>query len=80
VSALWAAFAIFVAFKIYGRATGIPARVAAALGPLYRGSLNKWYVDEIYEALIIGPIKKLTQVLDFLDRWLVDGRSTSPGT
>jgi len=48
------------------------------LGALYRGALNKWYVDEIYNAVIIRPVKWVSMVFHrFVDDILVDGLLTA---
>ena len=39
-----------LSYALYGKPSPIPARLAAQLGPLYRASLHKFYVDEIYDA------------------------------
>ena len=41
----------------------LPARIAAHQKPLYEFLLNKWYFDEIYDALLNQPAKALGRVL-----------------
>ena len=41
----------------------LPARLAANQRPLYLFLLNKWYFDEIYDALFVNPAKKLGRFL-----------------
>src|SRR5439155_347162 len=65
--------AFYMFRQVFLTATTVPSRCAAAFPRLYKGSLNTWYVDEIYDALFINPIKKLTGVLDLVARWMVDG-------
>lgn len=43
------------AFWAYIKDTSIPAKAAEQLGPIYSFLFNKWYFDEIYDALIIKP-------------------------
>jgi NADH-quinone oxidoreductase subunit L len=33
----------------------LPGRLAAAFGGVYRFLLNKWYFDELYDALFVRP-------------------------
>jgi NADH-quinone oxidoreductase subunit L len=73
VSVAWALGAIVLARRVYFRDSDLAERLARRLGPLYRGSLHKWYVDEIYDGLVVNPVKKLTAVADLFDRWVVDG-------
>jgi NADH-quinone oxidoreductase subunit L len=40
---------------------------------LVSGAENKWWVDELYEVILIWPVKALGHVFAFLDRHLVDG-------
>ena len=39
----------------------------------YKASYNKFYFDELYDALIIIPLTYLARFFYWLDRWLVDG-------
>jgi NADH-quinone oxidoreductase subunit L len=41
----------------------VPAKIAWALRPLYLLSYNKWYFDEIYDAIFVNPIKALGRFL-----------------
>ena len=72
-SVLVALAGFFLAYKLYfprAKTEILRARFAA----LYRGSLNKWYVDEIYDALVISPGKKLAHFfLKYIDLGLIDG-------
>ena len=54
---------------------GVPGKIADAVQPLYKLSLNKYYVDEIYEATIINPIHKTSDFFlrRFFDVWIIDG-------
>jgi len=45
-----------LAWSLYVKNPGKPAEIAQKVPALYRGSLNKWFVDEIYEALLIKPL------------------------
>jgi NADH-quinone oxidoreductase subunit L len=39
----------------------------------YRTLLNKYYVDELYDWVIVEPIKRLGDLLDWFDRTVIDG-------
>jgi NADH-quinone oxidoreductase subunit L len=45
----------FTAYIMYIRSADAPARLAATLRPLYNFFLNKWYFDELYNAIFIRP-------------------------
>lgn len=54
---------IFAGIYLWTRKKALLNSLASrgAPGLFYRLSLNKFYVDEIYEALIVGPIKRLSE-------------------
>jgi NADH-quinone oxidoreductase subunit L len=58
-------------YLFYGRTSPWPARLATRLRPLYNASLHKFYVDEIYNGLIVRPTRFLGSTADFLDKYLV---------
>jgi NADH-quinone oxidoreductase subunit L len=59
--AMLAGFAL--AFQFYIRRPDLPGRLAANQRPLYLFLLNKWYFDEVYDALIVRPMKALAGLL-----------------
>ncbi len=66
--------AIALAYVFYLKNTDLPKRLANAVKPLYKLSLNKWYFDEIYEAALVAPTKKLGNFLwKIIDTKCVDG-------
>jgi len=40
---------------------------------LHKGSFNKWYMDEIYDATVIGGTLLISKLLSFFDSKVVDG-------
>jgi NADH-quinone oxidoreductase subunit L len=65
---------IILAALFYLIKTDLPKKLADALQPFYKLSLNKWYFDEIYEKTLIQPIKKLGDFLwKIIDMKIVDG-------
>lgn len=48
-------------------------RLANAFGPLTKLARNKYYVDEIYDALIVKPLYYASHFFAFIDKALVDG-------
>ncbi|WP_333835164.1 NADH-quinone oxidoreductase subunit L [Rubrimonas sp.] len=52
-----------VAYWFYIREPELPAALAQRHGPLYRFLLNKWYFDELYEAIFVNPAKWLGRFL-----------------
>ncbi len=56
----WAPFTVMAlgfatAWLAYIRNPKLPAAFSAAIGPVYRFVYNKWYFDELYNALFVRP-------------------------
>jgi NADH-quinone oxidoreductase subunit L len=63
-----------VAYQFYIRKPEMPAYLAEEQQVLYRFLLNKWYFDEIYDALLVRPVMGLGRFLwKRGDGWLIDG-------
>jgi NADH-quinone oxidoreductase subunit L len=67
-----AVIGIAAAWVLYVRSPALPSRIAAALGPLYKASLNKLYFDEIYWALVVAPLRLLAWFSSWFDRRVID--------
>jgi NADH-quinone oxidoreductase subunit L len=71
---LMMALGFAVAWEFYLRRPQLPAELARQHEPLYRFLLNKWYFDEIYDAIIVRPTIWLGRLLwKQGDGWLIDG-------
>jgi NADH-quinone oxidoreductase subunit L len=65
---------ILLAFVMYHRRPDLPGKFVGSVQGAYRTILNKWYVDEIYDALFVNPTKKLgTFLWKGFDVKVVDG-------
>ncbi|HET7145376.1 MAG TPA: NADH-quinone oxidoreductase subunit L [Anaerolineales bacterium] len=67
-----ALLAIFISWLIYGRNPIKAVQVdplKKALGPIFIGMESKWMIDEVYQAIIINPFKKLSQFLADVIDW-----------
>jgi NADH-quinone oxidoreductase subunit L len=73
VSVLIALAGLYLAYSTYYKKSDRAERVAAGAGGLYRALLNKWYVDELYDALFVNRAKGLGKALWRVDARLVDG-------
>jgi len=69
---------IFVAWRIY-RTEGVAARIAQRAGVLYVWVRNLFWVDELYDAMIIRPFYAISRVFTAFDRWVVDGLVNAAG-
>lgn len=65
---------ILVAIVMYQRDPSLPRRFANRLKITYKVLLNKYYVDEIYDATVVQPLIRFSDVLsDLFDMKGVDG-------
>jgi len=55
--------AILLAYIIYIKKQGLAAKIAQKLNIFYKISLNKWYFDEIYQLLLVNPVKSIGSFL-----------------
>jgi NADH-quinone oxidoreductase subunit L len=71
---LMMAFGVTVAYVFYIRRPDMPVQLARNQELLYKFLLNKWYFDEIYDALLVNPTKRLGRILwKWGDEWVIDG-------
>ncbi len=71
---------LFLAWWFYLRSRELPERLAGRYARLYDLVYNKYYVDELYDALFVRPIRNLSEkflwkIFDagFIDNGLVNG-------
>ena len=63
-----------IAYYLFVKNKNLPEQIANVNKPLYQFLLNKWYFDELYDALIVKPSKSLGLFLwKFFDIKLIDG-------
>ncbi len=74
VAVLGALLGTGLALAIYRRGPSKPiANLMATLHPIYKGALNKWYVDEIYHFLVVRPLTWFAWLLRVaVDEFLID--------
>ena len=65
---------IATAYYCYVASPGLPDRLAQRWHQVYRLSLNKWYVDEVYDRALIRPTLRLADRLwTSVDVAVIDG-------
>jgi NADH-quinone oxidoreductase subunit L len=66
---------ILIAYAFYVVRPGLPESLARSLGGVYTVVYNKFFVDEIYDAVIVRPVVvgSETVLLQGVDRSLLDG-------
>lgn len=81
LSVMIAIAALLAVYVLYARYMEKTRDIAAGLGPLYKASLNKYWVDEIYDATVVEPIKGVSYFLMFkiVDATIVDGLVNAAG-
>ncbi|MGH9864061.1 MAG: NADH-quinone oxidoreductase subunit L [Candidatus Acidiferrales bacterium] len=64
-----------IAWYLYIRRPGLPAKIARSFHPIYLLLWRKYYVDELYGAVIIGPLIWLSRnvLWKIIDVGLIDG-------
>ena len=68
--------AIIIAYIFYIKKPNIPKIIAKRFAIFYKISLNKYYFDEIYQFLIINPIKRIGSFMwKIIDSKIIDSPS-----
>jgi NADH-quinone oxidoreductase subunit L len=74
VSIIIAVLGIALAYKMYIKDPRLPDQVAERYKPLYSMIANKYWVDEIYDWVFVGPLIRFSVFLwKIIDEILVDG-------
>jgi NADH-quinone oxidoreductase subunit L len=73
LSAAIALGGIAVAWWMYVKQPELPGRLARGAQGLYQLSLNKFHFDELYDTLILGPLRGVTQFARIFDQYVIDG-------
>ena len=73
VSVAVAVFGLFLAHRLYIKSPHLHSRVAASFPVLHKLLLNKYYVDEIYDAVFVNRIKDLSTGFGLFDAKVIDG-------
>jgi NADH-quinone oxidoreductase subunit L len=68
-----AVIGVGLAWVMYVRQPGMPGKLATRWQGLYQLSLNKFYVDELYDAFIVQPFLGLADFCRIVDQAVVDG-------
>jgi NADH-quinone oxidoreductase subunit L len=75
LSVLIAFSGLGLAWFLYVKRPELPAKIAEASGGLYKLVLNKYWIDELYSAAIIGPLVAFSRVVlwQTVDQKVIDG-------
>ncbi|HLP15814.1 MAG TPA: NADH-quinone oxidoreductase subunit L [Bacteroidota bacterium] len=80
LSLIVAGLGILIAFTTYYWKKINADAIAAKLAPLHLFLLNKWYFDELYEAVAVNGTKGLARVLAWFDSKVIDGIVNAAGS
>ncbi len=58
---------------VYLKSNGAQEGLRQGLPRLYRLIFEKWRIDELYEATVIGMVDALADIFQMADAWIVDG-------
>ncbi|EYF02793.1 NADH-quinone oxidoreductase subunit L [Chondromyces apiculatus] len=62
------------AMVVYQNRRGEPERRFATMFPrLHRLIYDKWRIDELYDATVVGMVDALADIFTIADKWIVDG-------
>jgi NADH-quinone oxidoreductase subunit L len=61
----------FIAWGLYGKAKSDP--LPEKLGGIAAAMRNRFYFDEIYAGVIAHTHEAISQVMDWIDRWIISG-------
>ncbi|MFI5354651.1 MAG: NADH-quinone oxidoreductase subunit L [Desulfobaccales bacterium] len=65
---------IFIAYKCYMKVPDLPARITAKFPVLYEYIYNKYFIDQLYDAAVVEPIKNGSDFLwHGVDETVIDG-------
>lgn len=71
---------IAIATLFYGIAPTIPGKIAQAFRGLHQLLLDKWYIDELYQAVFLRPLRLLSEIsFRLVDRLAIDGLVNGAG-
>ena len=80
VSSLIAVSGIAIAWVLYVKRPNVPSALASRFSGVYEFLVHKAYIDELYDAAIVQPIKALSEnVLWRADARLIDGAVNGAG-
>ncbi|HEV7241383.1 MAG TPA: NADH-quinone oxidoreductase subunit L [Thermoanaerobaculia bacterium] len=73
ISVVIALFGVFLAHRLYVRRAPVPDVLEQRLGPVHTLLANKYWVDELYNATVIGGTLAFSRLMWWFDMWVVDG-------
>jgi NADH-quinone oxidoreductase subunit L len=72
ISTVFGLLGIGLAYWFYAAESPVPGQLATRFRPLYEASFNKFYVDEVYDWVVVKTTKALAWICESFDIYLVD--------
>ncbi len=63
---------IYLSYVMYAQPSPLPKRMMERFRSLYEASLHKFYVDEIYGWIVVGPVRAMAVISGLFDSYGVD--------
>jgi len=80
LSLIVALIGIYIAYNFYIKNPELPKRLAEKFAGLYRLLFNKYYVDEIYQLIVVKSLYNLSQILSYVvDQNIIDAAVNGTG-
>ncbi len=80
LSLIVAGLGILIAYKFYIKNPELPKRLGEKFAGLYKLLFNKYYVDEIYQMVVVKPLYNLSEILSIaVDQAVIDGSVNGTG-
>jgi NADH-quinone oxidoreductase subunit L len=80
VSTAIALSGLYIQYMAYVKKSISPKGISELFGPLYKLAANRWYLDEIYDVLIVRPLVAISMFLwKFFDQEVIDGTVNGVG-
>jgi NADH-quinone oxidoreductase subunit L len=74
ISVVVALLGIYIAYVFYLKRPGIPHSIVRRIPGVYKLLYNKYYVDEAYNAVIVNPLVKGSEIIyENFDLAVIDG-------
>jgi NADH-quinone oxidoreductase subunit L len=81
ISVAVAVIGIYIAYVFYLKKSQIPHNLVAKFPGVYKLLYNKYYIDEIYEAVIVNPMVRGSEIVyDHFDLKVIDGAANGSAT
>jgi len=74
-SLVFSLFGIYIAYIFYIKKRELPTKLSSSLKPAYELLLHKYFVDEIYQKLVVKPLLYLSEnfLFKIIDVFIIDG-------